>query len=65
MGFASRLPDSNDPPRMTRKSRWLEETEFLDEFALLLNGLAAHCQRCKQAVRKKHLRDGQCPDCRG
>lgn len=66
MGYLSRQPDSNDPPRpKDGKSPWLEETELLDEFALLLEGAAKRCQKCKRATRVRHLNADQlCPDCR-
>ncbi|HQK63554.1 MAG TPA: hypothetical protein PLF16_00200 [Candidatus Staskawiczbacteria bacterium] len=65
MGYLSRQPTSNDPPKPEGKSPWLEETELLDEFALLLNGMAKRCQKCKRATRVRHLdADQHCPDCR-
>lgn len=65
MGYLCRKPTSNDPPRPeTGKSRWLEETDLLDETALLLGGLAEHCKKCGKSVRVKHLVWGVCPDCR-
>jgi hypothetical protein len=65
MGYLSRQPNSNEPPRRTEgKSQWLEETDISDEFALLLSGDAKRCVVCRLAVRKKHLdAKGQCPDC--
>lgn len=66
MGYLSRQPTSNDPlPRTDGKSRWLEDNPCVDEFCLLLNGLAKRCKSCKLAVRTKYLDDnGLCPDCR-
>jgi hypothetical protein len=66
MGRLSRQPTSNDPPRLKEgKSPWLGNTEFLDEFALLLSGLAKRCRVCTRATHIRHLDTYQrCPDCR-
>ena len=66
MGYLSRKPTSNDPPpKRQGKSPWLEETDIMDETALLLNGYARRCTKCRLAVRTKHLDDHErCPDCR-
>ena len=66
MGFGTRQPTSNDSPRAnTEKSPWLEENEFMDEFALLLNRLAKRCTVCRRATRLRHLDSkGVCPDCK-
>jgi hypothetical protein len=61
MGYLSRLPDSNDPPRET----WdYGPQEPLDDFAALLNGLAKRCSGCKRVAMNRHLIDGQCPVCK-
>ena len=66
MGYASRQPSSNDMPRTSSKSRWLEEDAICDEIFLLLSGRAVRCQMCGNAVRKKYLNSkGFCPDCSG
>ena len=66
MGFGSGKPNSNDLPMPPKgDSPWLEENEFVDEVALLLNGLAKRCTKCKRAARIKYLDKNQhCPDCR-
>lgn len=66
MGYMSRQPTSNDPPRSREdKSPWLDGNELLDEVALLLNGSAKRCVECKQAVHVRYLDSNQhCPDCR-
>lgn len=65
MGFGTRQPTSNDPPQNTGKSPWLEETDDMDEFALVVNKLAKRCKKCKRFTRTKHLDSNQhCPDCR-
>ncbi len=65
MGLGTRQPTSMDPPRSTTgKSKYLEENDIMDEFALLLNGHAKKCSKCKLAVRTRYLEDGLCPDCR-
>jgi len=66
MGYLSRQPTSNDPPKPQEgKSPWLEETGLLDEVALLLNNMAKRCQKCKRATRVRHLDANQLyPDCR-
>jgi len=62
MGYLSRLPTSNDPPRET----WdYGPQEPLDDVAALLNGLAHRCKDCKRVTMKKHLTNtGYCPECR-
>jgi len=65
MGHLTRTPTSNDPPGATAgKSPYLEETELMDETALLLSGAAMRCSRCRLAVRTQYLEGGLCPDCR-
>lgn len=65
MGYASRLPNSNDPPRdRIPGNPWIQETEFMDSFALLLNGNARRCQACRRPARVQYLTEGFCPDCR-
>lgn len=64
MGYGTRQPTSNDPPRRSTSSRWLEETELMDETALLLNGYARRCRGCRRATRIRHLdAERLCPDC--
>ena len=66
MGFATRQPTSNEPPRPGQKqSLWLETDECVDAFALKLNGLARNCDMCKRLTSNKHLdQQGKYPDCR-
>lgn len=66
MGYLTRGPSSNDPPRdKSGTSPWLEENELMDEIALLLSGMAKRCTKCRRATRTKHLDQEQCcPDCR-
>lgn len=66
MGYLSRQPTSNEPPKPNAgTSPWLEANELADEFSLLLNGLAKRCAKCQRATRIKHLdNDHCCPDCR-
>lgn len=61
MGFLSRLPNSNDPPRQ----EWnYGPQEPLDDFAAMLNGLAKRCKDCKRVTMNKHLSVmGHCPEC--
>lgn len=64
MGYLSSKPDSNEPqPQSGAKSRWLEENELVDEFALLLSGSAKRCKKCAKAVRVYYLEGDLCPDC--
>lgn len=68
MGFCSRLPNSNDPPRPA-KSRWgAQPGELMDDVALLLSGLATRCAKCRRVTKNGHLvQSGDqklCPDCR-
>lgn len=66
MGYLTRLPTSNEMPQPRQgKNPWLEDNEFMDETALLLNGLAKRCKKCGQATHIRHLDQNQhCPDCR-
>jgi len=66
MGYLSRRPTNNDPPRETQgKSPWLKETELADEFFLLVSGLAERCSSCQRTTRVNYLnKAGLCPDCR-
>lgn len=65
MGFMSRQPTSNDPPRkQSENNPWIEETDLMDTFALLLNGAAYRCTACHRPIRVRHLENGLCPDCR-
>jgi hypothetical protein len=65
MGYGSRQPTSNDPPRSRPQGNpWIEETEVMDSIALLLAHMAARCTGCKRPVRNKYLKDNKCPDCR-
>lgn len=64
MGYMSRLPNSNEPPRK-QDNPWIEEDDFFDAVALVLNGFAKRCQICKRPIRLKYLdENGHCPDCR-
>jgi len=65
MGYGSRLPTSNEPPRpIKEKRKWLGDNEYLDEFALVLNGLTKRCTKCGGKTHVDYLKDGLCPDCR-
>lgn len=65
MGYLTRTPTSNDPPRARSNNPWLEETEMMDEVALILGGYAKRCATCKRPARLKYLdEDRNCPDCR-
>lgn len=62
MGYLSRQPTSNDPPR---KSPRYGPQEPDDDFSALLNEKAARCRGiCKRVILKQHLVNGECPDCR-
>ncbi len=65
MGYLSRQPTSNDPPRLKGgKSPWLGDNELMDEVALLLSDMAKRCAECKRATHVRHLDSSQhCPDC--
>jgi len=66
MGYLSRQPTSNDPPRSREgKSPWLGENDYLDKTALILAGLVEKCVKCERATHVRHLDSNQhCPDCR-
>jgi len=60
MGFASRLPTSNDPrPRQWRYG----PQEPHDDVSALLNGLGFRCQGCKRVTMARFLSGGRCPEC--
>lgn len=61
MGYLSRLPNSNDPPRETWE---YGPQEPLDDFAAALNGLAKRCSGCKRVTMNRHLIDWHCPVCK-
>lgn len=63
MGFLTRQPDSNDPPR-DRKGRWLDTNDVVDDFFLLVSGRAQPCRDCHKATSNRYLYAGKCPDCR-
>jgi hypothetical protein len=67
MGYLTKGPSSNEVRRETSNtSPWLEENELMDEIALLLNGMAKRCVKCRRSTRTNHLdQDQRCPDCRG
>ena len=62
MGYLSRQPNSNDKPKYSNNP-WIQETELMDETALLISGEAERCRECKRACRVKNLTAGLCPDC--
>ena len=66
MGYLSRQPSSNNIPKPKKKKNpWLKENEHVDEFCLLLNGLAKRCIVCKRVASVYYLDSEQhCPDCR-
>ncbi|MDP1689355.1 MAG: hypothetical protein Q8L47_04495 [bacterium] len=65
MGYMSRLPNSNDAPKLTDNPYGGDE--LMDDIALLLNDMAKRCTTCKRVVRKKYLKErnefNYCPDC--
>ena len=67
MGWGSRLPSSNDPPR-AGQNPW-GATEMLDDTAILLNELGRRCQGgCHRVIRNEFLivvsdHGACCPDC--
>jgi hypothetical protein len=67
MGFETRTPTSNDPPRQ-EASPW-GARELHDDVSLLLSGLGARCAGCSRVTRKVYLQEvsgrNLCPGCRG
>jgi len=65
MGWGSRLPNSNDPPR-SRSNPWGSKSEVFDDTAVLLSEAGARCCACQRVVLNQHLwlKDGlrYCPD---
>lgn len=62
MGYLSRQPNSNEPPKYSNNP-WIQETELMDETALLISGAAKRCKECNRACRLNTLTMGYCPDC--
>lgn len=67
MGFLTRKPDSNDPPKDFSENPWGPKSDVLDDVAVLLNSMGKRCCRCRRVVMNEHLKekDGKhyCPDC--
>lgn len=65
MGFGSRKPNSNDPPK-EQTNPWGSQNECYDDTAVLLNGDGKRCCVCRRVVLNSHLKvkDGKryCPD---
>ena len=65
MGYGSRTPTSNEPAPH-QDNPWGGD-ELMDDFALMLNGLAKRCGGCQRVIRNKYLKtvaDSKlCPDC--
>jgi len=65
MGFQTRTPTSNDPPKIEGPNRWIKENDIADAVCLILNGFAKRCTICKRPIRIEYLDENQhCPDCR-
>jgi len=66
MGFGSRKPNSNDPPKDLSDNPWMSKDDCLDRVTVLLNGLGSRCSICKRVIMNRHLtcKDGiyYCPD---
>ncbi len=69
MGFLSRLPNSNDPPKNSSNPWGSKNPEIIDDTAILLNEMGKRCSNsdCKRVVLNAYLKmKGEkyyCPDC--
>ena len=57
MGYLTRTPTSNDPPKKGKSPYGG------DDFSLLLTGDGKRCKKCRRVTLNKYLKDGLCPDC--
>jgi hypothetical protein len=58
-------PMTDLPAEHTPGNPYIEQNDIADEVALLLNGFAKRCTKCRRACRLKYLDKAQlCPDCR-
>jgi hypothetical protein len=66
MGHLSGKPTNNDIPAAKEgKNQWLEDNDLIDWVALLLNGHARRCAKCKRSISIRYLDSNEhCPDCR-
>ncbi|MEK7664845.1 MAG: hypothetical protein AAB361_01745 [Patescibacteria group bacterium] len=66
MGFTSRKPDSNDPPKKP-SNPWGNQNPELDDVAILLNNLGKRCCVCKRVALNRYIKpiyeNPYCPDC--
>lgn len=60
MGYMSRLPNSNDPPRKADPDQYSPE----DPLGALVMQEAKRCEQCGVITLNFFLRDGRCPNCR-
>ena len=67
MGFLSRLPNSNDPPKDSSKNPWGSKNPNIDDITVLLNEMGRRCKSCKRVVLNAFLKmrgdTHYCPDC--
>lgn len=67
MGWQTRTPTSNDPPKVeVEEVTWVQEAldDVIDITCLLLWGRAKRCTKCRVPALLKYLKDGKCPTCR-
>ena len=63
MGYLTRKPTSNEPPKKGKSP--YGGGEIIDDFHLLLNGDGRYCKKCQRVTRNEHLDENDlCPDCR-
>jgi len=66
MGYLSRQPTSNDPPKF-QDNPWGAQDGIRDDIAVLLGEDGKCCATCKRVILNEHLKQkddkNYCPDC--
>ena len=66
MGYLSRKPTSNDPPRGREENPWGPQDDVRDDISVLLSGEGMRCTTCRRVVLNEFLRwrddRSYCPD---
>jgi len=66
MGYLSRKPTSNDPPRNGAENPWGPQDDIRDDISVLLAGEGRRCAACSRVILNEFLRSRgdklYCPD---